>query len=58
MKVKMEKQLNFLLPINNSRSKSIVGKAATVNSDKGYDDGKRYIKIKESLINKGLVKSR
>ncbi|WP_421593421.1 hypothetical protein [Shinella sp. M27] len=56
---KIEKQLNFLLPISNSRSlapECKVAKAAQPTGDTA--SVKRYVQIKESLKNKGLIKSR
>lgn len=56
---KIEKQLNFLLPINNSRplvTECKVVKAASPTGD--TVSVKRYVQIKESLKNKGLIKSR
>jgi hypothetical protein len=56
--VSRERQLNFLLPINNARSadkKCTV--ASTVTAIKEQSQDKRYIQIKQSLRAKGLMKS-
>lgn len=53
-----ERQLNFLLPINSSRSeqkKCVVVSSCATSKENAPD--KRYIQIKQSLRAKGLVKA-
>jgi hypothetical protein len=58
MKVKMERQLNFLLPISNNKTGSVEFKVAKPGARSvSSDTEKRYMQIKESLRNKGLIKS-
>lgn len=56
---KTEQQLNFLLPISNSRGRTSETKTSKIAlASAAVVSEKRYIKIKESLKNKGLIKSR
>lgn len=56
---KGERQLTFLLPISNVRSVSVGTKSTLSNvSPANISSEKRYMQIKQSLKNKGLIKPR
>lgn len=59
MKTKTERQLNLLLPISSARGKhSVESRSSNSSALSGSLSDKRYLKIKESLKNKGLLKPR
>lgn len=59
MNKKAERQLSFLLPITNKRNSNLQLNSSSLSAlRERVDADKTYLKIRESLRNKGLVKPR